>query len=81
VPEQEQEGSLNLAQYVQMVRYRKWWLISGLFAGWVIVAGVSRTGGDALAVASCDLVSGVAGRAAETAGLEPRRLGRACHFG
>jgi len=41
VPDQEQEQSLSISQYVQMVRHRKWWLISGLFIGWAIVTAVS----------------------------------------
>ena len=38
---QEQESSLNIGQYVQMIRHRKWWLIGGLVFGWAVVAAIS----------------------------------------
>lgn len=41
MPQLEQEASINIGQYYQTVLHRKWWLISGLFATWVIVTAVS----------------------------------------
>ena len=39
--QQEQEGSVNLNQYMQTLIHRKWWFISALFLGWAVVAAVS----------------------------------------
>lgn len=41
MPVQEQETNSNLGQYVQVVRHRKWWLISGLLVGWAAVTLIS----------------------------------------
>jgi succinoglycan biosynthesis transport protein ExoP len=36
----EQEQSLDIGQYVQILRHRKWWLIAGLMIGWSVVTAV-----------------------------------------
>lgn len=41
MPQQEQEASINIGQYVQMILHRKWYLIISLFVVWAVatVAG------------------------------------------
>lgn len=41
MPQQLQDANLNVGQYVQMVRHRKWWLIVSLFVTWVIITAAS----------------------------------------
>jgi polysaccharide biosynthesis transport protein len=42
MPQPEQlEASLNVSQYWQTTLHRKWWLIGGVFVGWLIVFTVS----------------------------------------
>jgi len=37
VPQQEQEASINIGQYVQMLLHRKWWLIISVFVVWAVM--------------------------------------------